>query len=72
MRIFLAAITLFGCTPERKPETEEELIKQGYTVKEAKKEARSQRAEAREEIKLRNNTIRTATAVSRAITKGKK
>jgi hypothetical protein len=42
------------------PETENDLRMQGYSVKEAKQEARAQRAEQRDHSRVLNSSVRTA------------
>lgn len=47
-------------------ESEQELIRQGLSNKEAKREARAQRNEYRTQRRLTNESVRTATKVANA------
>jgi hypothetical protein len=48
-------------------EDEESLMNAGYSVKEARRELRAQRAEYRATINTRSNALRTAASVARLV-----
>ena len=54
---------LHGSPKAPPPETERELVQQGFSSKEAKREARAQRNEVRSEKRLVGNALRTASRV---------
>ncbi len=69
----LLAVVIFGGfiiwvakrNPDVRPMTEEQLQAQGYSLKEARREARAQRNEARNNRKTALQGIRTANSVFR-------
>jgi hypothetical protein len=63
------ALLLRGLPEAPQAETEEDLLRQGFTLKEAKKEARAQRNEHRAQRRLTNSSVRTATRVSNLVRK---
>lgn len=66
--IIVFAVVLFfllrGLSSAPPVETEQDLMNQGYTRKEAKREARAQRNEHRSQRRLTSGSIRTATKVA--------
>lgn len=55
--------------PPPRAESEQELISQGYTLKEAKREARAQRAEQRAYSKTASSALRAGGSLGRLVDK---